>query len=559
MSDVLSQSPVTGYGLGVRDQVVFSASSFEDAMANHRWRIPPAYNIAVDGIDRWAADPGRRDAMALGVLLDDGSMRSTSWSELRDWTLRGATVLRDRYGLDSGDVVAILLGQGLGSAVAQYSAYRAGAVACPISRLYSGHALVWRLRHSGAKVLITDEMGLESLGAERETIQEDLEVLVVDEARGATDGFWQVLASTEPRPDVTADTTAEDPALLIYTSGTTGNPKGVLHGHRVALGHANVSYLLDEVRDDDVFWSPNDWSWIAGVGNGLLAPWGFGTPILSMGDGRFDPHRVAEFVDRHRPTTSFLPPSALRILRQHDMAFKHKLRCVVTGGEVLSDDLRDWCLANICESINIGFGQTEGNDLIGVVSRWQSPAPETIGRLLPGHVAAVLDENGEEVPDGSEGELYLRVDERPVFMLRYLDNPQETSSKFEDGWLRTGDRVYRDPSGYFHFVGRGDDVIKSSGYRIGPSEIENILMSHPAVLECAVVGLPDDARGQIVTAVVRLSTEADRHTVIPELESLTRGNVGKHAYPRRFEILDDFPKTVTGKIQRSTIRDLYSR
>jgi acetyl-CoA synthetase len=342
--------------------------------------------------------------------------------------------------------------------------------------------------------------------------------------------------------------------LLIYTSGTTGDPKGVLHGHRVALGHANFSYVLDIVRPGDSYYAPNDWSWIAGAGNGLLAPWGFGIPVLSMGDSRFEASDVTAFLDRHRPTLAFLPPSALRILRQAEASLDHKLRCLMSGGEVVTPELANWVTENLADSLNVGFGQTEGNDTIGTVHAWEEAPPGTIGQALPGHTVGVLDQNGNEVEVGEEGELALRYESNPTFMLGYFHNPAATAHAIRDGWIWTGDRVMRGDRGYLIFAGRADDVIKSSGYRIGPSEIERVLARHPAVLECAVVGLPDPERGEAITAVVRLRPGTSEERLREELTLAVRREVGHHAYPRRIEFVDELPKTVTGKVQRRALR-----
>jgi acetyl-CoA synthetase len=547
-----------GHVPGVGDQVVRNASSFAEAHARHEWKIPERYNIAQDVVDRWADDPARSGDTALGVLTNDGVMELTTWSEVQEYSRRLGDALVTRLGIKPGDVVAVVLKQSLPGAIAHMAAYRIGAVVCPISHLYAGEGLMWRLRHSEAKVLITDVDGVDGVPIGSDLLPDLANVVVVDAGpRPDVHDFWPLLDASSGTCE-TAATRPDDPALLIYTSGTTGDPKGVLHGQRVALGHANVAYLFEGVRDTDVFWAPNDWSWIAGVGNGLLAPWGFGIPIFSMGDRRFDPLDVAQFVEVHHPTIGFMPPSALRLMRQSDVHLAHPFRALMSGGEVLTDEMRDWCLANLCATINVGFGQTEGNDTLGVVAAWEKPADDTVGRVLPGHFAAVLNTDGTEVPDGVEGELCMRTEGRPVFFLEYFKNPEDTARTLRDGWIHTGDHFYRGADGYFHFVGRGDDVIKSSGYRIGPTEIENIVSRHPQVIECAVIGLPDPARGQVITAVLRLRPGANTEETTRALAEQVRDNVGKHAYPRRFEIVEEFPKTVTGKIRRAAVKTLFA-
>lgn len=553
---------------GVLNQVASESDSFASADSAHVWRVPVQYNIATDIVDRWADDPERSDDIALAVLEDDDDdTRRYSWRQIQQMSRRTAHALSTRLAVDRGDVVAVILGQSAEAAVVHIATYRLGAVLCPISHLFGADAMSWRLKHCGAAVVVTDGPGLRTLQSQLPAMPALRHVIVVDDHSTKESSipsthapavdvhdFTALVGQAQPEFE-TAPTAPDDPALLIYTSGTSGTPKGVLHGHRVALGHAPLSYLLDTIRSDDSFYSPNDWSWIAGVGNGLLAPWGFGLTVYSMGHRRFDAKAVARLIDRYRPALGFLPPSALRLVRSAGVELTHPFRAILSGGEVLDDDLSSWCRAHICTAINVGFGQTEANDIIGAVAAWETPRPDSIGRVLPGHHAAVLGPDGELLADGEEGELCVKAD-RPNVFLEYLHDPNATAAVLRGGWVHTGDMVRRDEAGYFHFVGRNDDVIKSSGYRIGPTEIENALRLDPRVVECAVIGVPDPERGQLVTAVVKLAGEVpDAEAVFAELTRSVRDRVGKHAYPRRFEIVDDFPKTVTGKIRRSELRN----
>ncbi|WP_166741565.1 acyl-CoA synthetase [Cumulibacter soli] len=533
----------------VRDQVVTDASSWQDAVSRHAWKVPEHYNITADIVDSWALSEEHSDRAALAVLDENDHLDEVSFGRLRELTARLGTALGE-LGVRRADVVSIVLTQSIEAAVSQLAAYRIGAIACPISHLYAGDALIWRLQHSQTRVVIANNEAAAAIAARRQELPDLRHIVRVDE-------LWSLIdrADADCSP---ANTRAEDPALLIYTSGTTGNPKGALHAHRVALGHANVSYLLEGINETDRYYSPNDWSWIAGVGNGLLAPLGFGATVLSMGSRPFDPHATADFIDTYRPSVGYLPVSGMRQMRHVGTRLTHRYRAILTGGETLSDDLRDWCLANVTDTINNGFGQTEGNDTLGVVSGWENPPPETVGRVLPGHEAIVSDAEDAELPDGTEGQLLLREHGRPVFLLEYFKNPEATAELKKAGWIHTGDTVSRDERGYFHFAGRGDDVIKSSGYRIGPSEIETVVDAHPDVLECVVIGLPDPDRGQVVTAVVRLAPGADEALVREQLIASTRAKIGKHAYVRRVEVIDEFPKTVTGKPQRAVVRQHFS-
>jgi acetyl-CoA synthetase len=432
--------------------------------------------------------------------------------------------------------------------------YHLGAVALPVSKLYGTDAVAYRLEHSDARVVVVDDDSRATVAPALPGLPLLGHVVTVGPRQAATDHVFDELvreASPRSRP---VDTAPDEPAVLMYTSGTTGRPKGCLHGHRAALGHANLGYSLDLPRAGDVYYSHADWSWVAGLMNGLLATWGFGLTVVCS-DARFDPGGMAALIERHGVTCGLYTPGVLRQLAEHRPSTDYRLRCAVSGGELVTPEVAEWALAEFTGSFNVGFGQTEINDVIGNISLWEQPPLGPLGRPTPGHHVALLDEHDQTVPPGTTGEIAVRADAgNPAPMLRYHRDPEGTAAKFRSGWVHTGDLGVADDRGYISFASRTDDVIKTSGYRVGPGEIEACLLRHPAVRECAVVGVPDPQRGQVVVAhVVARGQEGD--ALAAELQDVVRRQVGHHAYPREVRFVDELPKTVTGKVLRTRLRE----
>jgi acetyl-CoA synthetase len=361
-------------------------------------------------------------------------------------------------------------------------------------------------------------------------------------------------ASADFEP-VTTD--AEDPAFLIYTSGTTGDPKGALHAHRIVFGHIPAFEALYEFypQPGDVLWSPADWAWIAGLMDILIPAWWYGLPVVVDLDGAFTAERAVWLMREHKVTLTLLPPTALRVIRASGVAGgDFALRSVLSGAEVVGAELLGWCQEFFGCTVNEGYGQTEMNACIGNCASVYPIRPGALGRGLPGTVVAVVDDAGHPVV-GQEGE--IAVDRHhPSTLLEYWRNPEATKEKFVGDWLLTGDLGVQDEDGYVWFVSRKDDVIKSAGYRIGPGEIEGCLGSHDAVAMSAVIGAPDERRGQVPKAFVVLRPGMEpSEGLADELRQLVRTRLAPHEVPREVVFLDDLPKTTTGKIMRRALRD----
>ncbi len=344
--------------------------------------------------------------------------------------------------------------------------------------------------------------------------------------------------------------------MIIYTSGTTGDPKGALHAHRVLLGHLPGVEMPHEFfpQPGDLMWTPADWAWIGGLLDVLLPSWHHGVPVVAHRMTKFDPERAFALIRDLGVRNLFLPPTACKLMRQVDPAPRLAVRSVGSGGETVGAELLDWGQRVFGTTINEFYGQTECNLVVSNNAAIMPPRPGAMGRAVPGHEVAVIDRDGGAAPVGETGLVAIRRPD-PVMFLGYWNNPTATAEKFIGDWLVTGDQARMDADGYFWFVGRDDDVITSGGYRIGPGEIEDCLIKHPAVAMAAVVGVPDALRTEIVKAfvVVKPGAHADA-ALATALQDFVKTRLAAHEYPRRIEFVDTLPLTATGKIIRRELR-----
>jgi acetyl-CoA synthetase len=527
---------------------------FDRLTRDFRWRIPHRYNIGVDVCDRWAAaDPARVAVIEAGA---DGSAATFSYGEMKNQSDRLANGLRAR-GIKAGDRVAILLPQGRAVPVAHVAIYKLGAIAVPLAALFGVDAIAFRLRDAGAKALITDAAGLAKARASGDDAGLDV-VISTDGADGAAEDFRQVVATA--RPDFAlVDSGPDDPALMIYTSGTTGNPKGALHGHRVVLGHLPGVQMPHEFlpQPGDRMWTPADWAWAGGLLNVLLPALHFGIPVVARASAKFDPDEAFDLMARFVVRNCFVPPTALRMLRsvrnprgRHDL----KLRTIGSGGESLGAETLAWAREALDLTVNEFYGQTECNLVLASCAAIGVLRPGSIGKPVPGHDVKVIRPDGAVCEPGEEGQIAVRRPD-PVMFLGYWNNAAATEAKFIGDWLKTGDQGVRDADGYIRFVGRDDDVITSSGYRIGPGEIEDCLITHPAVALAAVVGKPDALRTEIVKAFVVLKPGHEpSDALVADIQAFVRRHLAAHEYPREIAFRDSLPMTTTGKIIRRELR-----
>jgi acetyl-CoA synthetase len=538
--------------IGLKEQAVRDAKTFAEARLKHRWRLPQVYNPSTDCLDRNAE---HHDRDALFYEDADGRLLNYSFSQMTEVCCRFANAL-DGLGIRAGDVVAIAAGQRPETAIAHMAIYRLGAIALPLSRLFGDDALRFRLAHSEAKAIVAEAETALRLDPIRPELPSLRHVIVIGgNAPGLVfDGLCAAGApSREPVPS-----RPEAPALLAYTSGTTGNPKGVLQAARNLIGRNGFDYALNFIQPNDVYFSPADWAWSAGL-TGLLCPWAYGIPVVAYSaKGRFDPELVYRMMERNRVTVAMFPPPALELMRHAGAArekYRLALRCVFITAGSPSAALTQWVEEELGVEFNVGYGQTEANTVIGTCTALEPAVPGAIGKAYPGHEAVILGEDGAIVGAGKTGMIALARQD-PVIMKEYWKDPAALAQKFAGRWMLTGDSGLMDEDGNVYFLGRADDVIKSSGYRIGPDEVEAALLEHPAVLSCAAIGAPDPQRGQIVKALIKLQPSyVASAELIAQLQEQVRARVGGHAYPRQVEFVDDFPFTVTGKIKRKELRE----
>jgi acetyl-CoA synthetase len=540
--------------IGLKEQTVRGENTFANLRAKHKWQIPADYNVAVDCLDRHTQ---LRDKVALLYEDDEGHAARYTFGQMIELSNRFANALR---GIDigRGDVVAVHTPQRPETAIAHMALYRLGAIALPISKLFGPDAIQYRLENSSAKAILMEPETAGKMDAvDRKSLPNFKHVIVTDGVKGGL-SFDDLMSKGASRFTM-EKSSAEDPVLLMYTSGTTGNPKGVLHVARYVLGHNGIDYSYNYLRYGDLYYSPADWAWAGGLLDGLLAIWPYGIPVLAYrSKARFDPDVTFKLLEKYGASVGLYPPTALKVLREvknpREKYRQLKLRCIVSGAEPVSPQLAKWVDEELQVEFNQGFGQTEANYFIGTCSAIEKARLEPLGKPYPGHDVAIVSPEGVELNTGESGEIAIRRDS-PVVMREYWRNPGAMNDKFKREWCMTGDLGHMDDEGYVYFQGRNDDVIKSSGYRIGPSEIEAKIMEHKSVASCAVIGVPDPQRGQAIKAFVKLLPGfSPSDQMIKEIQTHVRTRLAAHEAPREFEFLDEFPSTVTGKIMRRELR-----
>jgi acetyl-CoA synthetase len=531
--------------------------TYQEVYNSFRWNIPELYNIGVDICDKWAH---QRYRLALIYENENGQVEQYTFWDLKRLSNRFANGLQAQ-GIKTGDRIGILLPQSPETAISHIAIYKAGGIAIPLFTLFGTDALEYRLSNSQAKGIITDEANLSKILEIWERLP-DLKVLIVTggEKQERVLDFWGLIekGSADFTP---VKTKADDPALIIYTSGTTGPPKGALHAHRTLLGHLpGVEFPHNFFpKEDDLFWTPADWAWIGGLIDVLFPSWHHGIPVVAHRAKKFDTEEAFHLLAKYGIRNAFMPPTALKMMRQvknphsrHD----YHMRTIGSGGETLGEELLDWGKEVMGLTINEFYGQTECNLVVGSCSEVMETRPGSMGRAIPGHIVEVVDDSGAPMAVGAAGEIAIQSPD-PVMFLEYWKNPEATKEKYVGDWLFTGDLAKRDEDGYFWFVGRKDDVITSSGYRIGPAEIEDCLMKHPSVSMVAVIGSPDKVRTEVVKAFIVLKSEVAPSTEIEEnIKKFVKVRLAAHEYPREIEFVDDLPMTATGKIMRKELKKL---
>ena len=552
--------------------------------AGFGWAVPPYFNIAEACCSRWASRSDTADRIAICEhLAGQGPGRAWTFAQLQQAANRLSRVLTAQ-GVRRGDRVAIVLPQRFETAVAYMAVLQMGAVAMPLSMLFGPEALSFRIQDSQAAVAIADESAWGALQQARADCPGLRTVIGVGQAGPQADLDFETAIARQGATFKPVRTRADEPAVLIYTSGTTGNPKGALIPQRALIGNltgfvcSQNWFGFDPEQQGStssaVFWSPADWAWTGGLMDALLPSLYFGRPIVAF-RGRFSPETAFEILHMHGVTHTFLFPTALKAMMkavpEPRRGYRLQLQAIMSAGEAVGDAVFDWCRDQLGVTVNEMFGQTEINYVVGNCSTMWPAKPGSMGKAYPGHRVAVIDEQGRACPPGTPGEVAVhRLDVHgqpdPVFFLGYWNNPKATRDKYTGDWCRTGDVAVCDEEGYLWYQGRTDDMFKAAGYRIGPGEIENCLVKHPAVQNAAVVPKPDPERGALVKAYVVLSPDAQaarrqapspasyEQAVRQSLQAHVRGLLAPYEYPKEIEFIDQLPMTTTGKVQRRVLR-----
>jgi len=529
--------------------------TYEEICRHFAWQIPERYNIANDVCDRWASDESR---VALIYEDDARQVHRYTFRDIQRHANRLANVLVG-LGLSRGDRVTLLLAQNPECAIGHVACWKAGLVSGPCSVLFGADAIAYRFNNAQTRVVITDMANYEKVNGLRAECPSVQHVMVIDGTPDGAINFWDAVNGASDAFE-NVDTAAEETAWISYTSGTTGNPKGSVQPHRMVLGHMPpLEFIYDFFpQPNDVLWSQADWAWMAGLLDVLMPGWFHGCTVVATAMKGFDPEYAYQILERHKVTLSLLTPTMLKLMRGVPDAlsrYQLSLRAVLSGGEAVGKELFEWVDRELKIKVNEGFGQTECNVILGNNGNIFPIKPGSLGKPTPGSIVAIINDDGQEVPPGTMGHIACKRP-HPVMFREYLNRPDATREKFIGEWLITGDLGQMDEDGYFWFHGRADDVITSAGYRIGPSEIEDALLKHPAVRMAAAIGVPDPVRTEIIKAFLILApgyTGSD--ALAEELRDSVRNRLARHEVPRLIEFVEALPMTTTGKIIRRELRE----
>ena len=524
--------------------------------------IPPETNIYKMTLGNYLGDEYINNP-AIIFEHQNGQIQSFTFGQVEEMA-HGLASKLDSLGYGFGSNVAIHTGQHPDTAIAHMAICKIGGVAVTLSQLYGPETLKHAMNDCKVEVLITSSQAWENL---RKTKSDDFPYLKYVILREPDEGSKEISlidayyyeSNFQPRYGL-----ANDPALLMYTSGSTGKPKGILHGHRVLASYKpsiNLFFNLSMKKENAVFWSPSDWAWVGGLLDMLFPAWMAGKAIATSED-RFNTEWAFKFIERHKVTHTFLAPTAIKRLAQLENPrdkYDLSLEVVCTGGEALASETLEWAENKLGVVCNEFYGMTEVNHLVGNCKALYPRKPGSMGRIYPGHKVLLIDEKLSEVDTNNTGEI-VTTSTSPTRFLGYLNNSAKEDDMKIGSYLRTHDLASKDSDGYFWYKGRSDDLIKSSGFRIGPAEIEDSLLSHEAISEAAVIGKPDQDRGSIVKAFVKLHKKYKPSKELKEeIRSFVRENLAAYKAPREIEFVDNFIMTSSGKINRRILREIENK
>lgn len=548
-----------------------SFTSEEDYKRNLHFKIPENFNFAYDVMDAWAEECP--DKLALLWTSERGEEVRATFAELKDQTDRTAAYFQS-LGIGHGDKVMLILKRHYQWWLSMLALHKLGAVAIPATHMLTKHDIVYRDQRASVKAIVcaNDEYVTSQILAAMPD-SPTVKVLVAvnslsQQGKAVPEGFhdWRQEWPKAPRfvrPEHV--NTNEDTMLIYFTSGTSGEPKMVAHDYLYALGHLTTGVFWHNLTPDSIHLTVADTGWGKAVWGKLYGQWLAGATVFVYDHEKFTAEKIMRQIEKYRVTSFCAPPTIYRFMILEDFS-KYDLSSLeycTTAGEALNPSVAETFHQLTSIQLMEGFGQTETTMTLGTFP-WMKPKPGSMGKPNAQYDVRLLRADGTECEEGEKGEICIRVgDEKPIGLFKgYYRDPELTKEAWHDGIYHTGDMAWRDQDGYYWFEGRADDVIKSSGYRIGPFEVESALMTHPAVVECAITGVPDDIRGMVVKATVVLAKEwKDRagDVLIKELQNHVKRETAPYKYPRIIEFVDELPKTISGKIRRVEIRDKDNR
>lgn len=548
-----------------------SFTSEEDYKRNLHFKIPENFNFAYDVMDAWAEE--HPDKLALLWTSERGEEVRATFAELKDQTDRTAAYFQS-LGIGHGDKVMLILKRHYQWWLSMLALHKLGAVAIPATHMLTKHDIVYRDQRASVKAIVcaNDEYVTGQILAAMPD-SPTVKVLVAvnslsQQGKAVPEGFhdWRQEWPKAPRfvrPEHV--NTNEDTMLIYFTSGTSGEPKMVAHDYLYALGHLTTGVFWHNLTADSIHLTVADTGWGKAVWGKLYGQWLAGATVFVYDHEKFTAEKIMRQIEKYRVTSFCAPPTIYRFMILEDFSKYDlsSLRYCTTAGEALNPSVAETFHQLTGIQLMEGFGQTETTMTLGTFP-WMKPKPGSMGKPNAQYDVRLLRADGTECEEGEKGEICIRVgDEKPIGLFKgYYRDPELTKEAWHDGIYHTGDMAWRDQDGYYWFEGRADDVIKSSGYRIGPFEVESALMTHPAVVECAITGVPDDIRGMVVKATVVLAKEwKDRagDVLIKELQNHVKRETAPYKYPRIIEFVDELPKTISGKIRRVEIRDKDNR
>lgn len=543
-----------------------SFASVEDYKEHLDIKVPDHFNFAYDVMDAWAMEQPEKTAMIW--TNDEGKELRFTFGRMKELTDQAASYFT-QLGIGHGDMVMLILKRHYEWWVAMLALHKIGAVAIPATHMLTKHDIVYRNNRASVKAIICvgEDYVLEQIGLAME--ESPSVATLVSIGPKVPEGFhdWHAEIGNAPafvRPEHVNDN--GDTMLMYFTSGTSGEPKMVAHDYLYALGHLTTGVFWHNLAEDSIHLTVADTGWGKAVWGKFYGQWFAGAAVFVFDHEKFNADKMLRQMERYHVTSFCAPPTVYRFLIREDFSRYDlsALRYCCTAGEALNaavyDKFRELTGIKLME----GFGQTETTMTLGTMP-WMEPKPGSMGMPNAQYEIDLLKPDGTPCEDGEKGQIVIRTGtkadgkDKPLGLFKgYYRDEELTRQAWHDGYYYTGDMAWRDEDGYYWFVGRIDDVIKSSGYRIGPFEVESALMTHPAVVECAITGVPDDIRGMVVKATVVLGKEWKSKAgdeLVKELQNHVKRETAPYKYPRIIEFVDELPKTISGKIRRVEIRE----